>query len=145
VPLPQLPAADALLGNSPQPTSAWAGEQRPPTLLKDRWLPDPLPPMRDTFLHGLLGGQARHGGDLSPQAQSDLGFDSFLYYARGRVAPGSGKAQELFHRLVDLAHDNPTVLFRAVFFEQLDELLGPEFVWVQLPHTRTNAKTGRPW
>lgn len=155
---PPLPPASALLLDSP-PTS-------PPTLtaplllpdppphnarssplVKERRLPDPLPLMKQTFVHELLLDEVKDGGHLSLQTRSDLGFDPFLYQVRNPMCfvPGNDQFLALGYRLYDLANKNWQDLYRAVFFEQLDELLGPEFHWVQLPKTKSNANTGAGW
>lgn len=84
----------------------------------------------------------------SPQTQSTVGTDPFLYHLRGFVYPAAHRLEELRERLYLLATETPEQLHLAVHYEQLGTLLGqPEFEWVQLPRTKTNGEssTGEPW
>ena len=76
---------------------------------------------------------------LSAQAQSNLGFDPFLYQLKGLPTPAPERFALLKTKLGWLARCRPDELFRAVHYEQLGELLGHEFIWVELPKTKTNG------
>ena len=111
-------------------------------------LPDPLPPLQTTFVQEVrswMGVEYRPGAHISPQTLSSLGFDPFLYQVRGHVVPTNQSLDLLARRLYHLACDDGTCLFLAVFYEQLGELLGPEFAWVQLPTTKRNNGSVRAW
>lgn len=75
----------------------------------------------------------------SPQAQSNLGMDPFLYHMQGLVTPAPERFDALKCRLDELSMTQPDDLYRAVHYEQLGDLLGPQFGWVQLPKTKTNG------
>ena len=84
----------------------------------------------------------------SPQTQSSIGTDPFLYHLRGFVYPASDRFALLRERLYSLAKEQPEQLQLAVHYEQLGTLLGsPEFEWVQLPKTKTNGESSTvlPW
>jgi hypothetical protein len=117
-------------------------------------LPDPLPPMEATVVGELFRASTMSGAPtkerwklLNPQARSDLGFDEFLYQVRGCYPPASSQYETLFSRLIKLACDCPEDVYRAAFFEQLGELLGPEFQWAVFPKTKSLSGSGssKPW
>ena len=126
--------------------SPWAPKSNP-------WaLPNPLPPMEATVVGELFragtGAQTKDRWKLlNPQARSDLGFDEFLYQVRGCYPPVSSQYETLFSRLIELACDCPEDVYRAAFFEQLGELLGPGFKWAVFPKTKSLAGSGssKPW
>ena len=75
----------------------------------------------------------------SPQAQSNLGLDPFLYQIKGLITPSPERFNALKQKLDELSVAQPDDLYRAVHYEQLGELLGPQFDWLQLPKTKTNG------
>lgn len=78
-------------------------------------------------------------GTLSAQAASSLGLDPFLYHIKGLVTPSPERVHALKHRLDELSVGQPDDLYRAVHYEQLGELLGEEFKWLELPKTKTHG------
>jgi len=88
-----------------------------------------------------------HNTTLSAQAQSNLGFDPFLYQVKGRLTPPAERFELLREKVDWLARCRPDELFRAVHYEQLGELLGHDFSWVELPKTKTNGdmRLKRAW
>ena len=79
------------------------------------------------------------GSELSEQTRSTIGLDPFLYVLRNKMPPSSEQAVRLLNRVYNLACDMPETLFRAAFFEQLRELLGDGYEFVQLPSTKTES------
>jgi len=85
--------------------------------------------------------------ELSDQARSDLGLDPFLYSARRQIVPSDAMFERLFLRVVELAENDPVTFYNAVADELLAHCLGDEFLWAQLPATKTNMLhfPTRPW
>jgi hypothetical protein len=117
--------------------------------LKSVGLPDPLPEMHTTFV-GELCNLAKHNVPrawifLNCQTRSDLGFDTFLYHVRGSFTPSDNQFETLMKALVNLATNTPDDLWRAVFFEQLGELLGPGFSWAAFPRVKSRGGSPTSW
>ena len=126
------------------PGSPWASGSRKAWVLDEQtmWR------RQDSVVHEVRRWCEKKG-TLSAQAASNLGFDPFLYHVRGYVTPSPERFETLKHRLDELSVGQPDDLHRAVHYEQLGELLGEEFSWVQLPKTKTNGDSPKeerkPW
>ena len=111
-------------------------------------LPDPLPAMQSTFvgeLRHLAKNKKPDWNDLKPQTRSDLGFDGFLYQMRGSFEPSHEQLERMLLALMELACKTPEDLWRAVFYEQLRELLGPGFCWAAFPKVKTIGGSPSSW
>lgn len=108
--------------------SAWV-------LTQEKWtLPEPPHPLDKTVVGELWRWPTSNC--LSPQAQSDLGFDPFLYHLAEKPVPTFHMFTALARRLYKESFTDPTSLYYAVFFEQLKEYLGSTFAWVEVPRTK---------
>ena len=126
-------------GHSPdrvhiQPGSPWARGTRKAWALDESvmWR------RRDSVVHEVRVWLTQNK-PLSPQTLSNLGFDPFLYQLKGMLQPPPERFEMLRRRLDELSVVQPDDLYRAGHFEQLGDLLGAEFKWVQLPKTKTNG------
>ena len=117
--------------------------------LSNLWeLPDPLPATQCTFvgeLRLLAKSKKPNWRDLKPQTRSNLGFDAFLYQMRGSLEPSPQQLESMLIRLIELAFNAPEDLWRAVFYEQLGQLLGPGFGWAAFPKIKSVGGSPSSW
>jgi len=124
------------------PGSPWAAGSRAAWVLDERVLWR----RRDSIVHEVRQW-ITCGKKLSAQAQSNLGLDPFLYQVKGLLIQPPERLELLKQRLDELSVSQPDEFHRAVHYEQLGDLLGKEFSWVQLPKTKTNGDSPvrKPW
>ena len=138
-------AAGQVLGFSPNSVRPPSPSQSAKLPLKLALLWNERPEMGQAFVIDVLSVDSYC--ELSDQARSDLGLDPFLYSARRQIVPSDAMFERLFLRVVELAENDPVTFYNAVADELLAHCLGDEFLWAQLPATKTNMLhfPTRPW
>lgn len=70
-----------------------------------------------------------------------------MYQIKGMLVPPPERFDALKEKLGELSMQQPDELYRAVHYEQLGELLGDDFQWLELPKTKTNGDSPvrKPW